>query len=93
MWPRILIFTASASILAGCASSGPRPLDVIQTTAPAEAMVPCPPIAEPGPTVGDIVKAYTRLAVDYHDCAGRMTDLQLFQLDREGRARQLKRTD
>ena len=86
MWRLILICTASVLILAGCASSAPQPPDVILTTAPAEAMVPCDEIQEPGPTVGDLAVSYIRLAGDRSNVCSRLTDLQLFILGLEGRA-------
>lgn len=93
MWRLILIFTASVLILAGCASSAPRQPDVILTTAPAEAMVPCDEIQEPGPTVGDLAVSYIGLAGNRRNVCSRLTDLQLFILSLEGSANQLKSTD
>ena len=46
-------------------------------------MVPCPPLAKPGDTVGDLLQAYIDAAGNYHDCAGRFLDLQHWQERRE----------
>lgn len=78
MWHPILIFMLVASMLAGCASLNPQPVEKVARTVPSELMLSCLPPEEPKGTVGDLLNSYVETSARLHACKARHEALSEF---------------
>lgn len=79
MWHPILIILLASSMLAGCASLSPQPVEKVARTAPSELMLSClPPEALADASMGALLESYVETSARLHLCKARHEALTNF---------------